>query len=103
MSTDYASLPPDLPVPADDGAADHLPGLAVPSVPMPLTTGDTADLAELAAGLLVAYVYPRTGTPPRCWPGSPTARPRRARRSVLMEAPRFELGSAAAMRRRLQV
>jgi peroxiredoxin len=78
MPDDFTSLPAGLPVPEDDGAADHLPGLAVPSLPMPSTTGDAADLAELAAGLLVAYVYPRTGTPgqpsPAGWDDIPGAR-----------------------------
>ena len=32
MSLDYASLPPDLPVPEDDGAADHLTGMKLPSL-----------------------------------------------------------------------
>ncbi|HKA66820.1 MAG TPA: peroxiredoxin [Solirubrobacterales bacterium] len=78
MSTDYASLPPDLPVPEDDGAADHLPGLAVPSLVMSSTAGGTADLAKLSAGRLVAYVYPRTGAPgqpsPAGWDDIPGAR-----------------------------
>ena len=60
---DYTSLPPSLPVPEDDGAADHLPGLAVPALSLPATSGGELDLAELAAGRLVAYLYPRTGTP----------------------------------------
>ena len=31
MSTpDYSALPPDLPVPKDDGAAEHLPGMRLP-------------------------------------------------------------------------
>ena len=63
MSTDYTALPPDLPVPEDDGTADHLPGLALPALALPSTLGGTADLAELARDRLVAYVYPRTGTP----------------------------------------
>lgn len=65
MTSDYRSLPPDLPVPVDDGAADHLPGLAVPAVRLPSTLGGEIDLAEAAAGpgRLVVYVYPRTGTP----------------------------------------
>jgi peroxiredoxin len=63
MGDDYTSLPTNLPVPEDDGAADHLPGLAIPSLPLQSTLGGTADLAELARGRLVAYVYPRTGTP----------------------------------------
>ncbi len=61
--SDYKSLPPDLPVPEDDGAADHLAGLAVPALSLPATSGDELDLAELAGGRLVAYLYPRTGTP----------------------------------------
>ena len=63
MSADFRSLPADLPVPDDDGAADHLPGLALPDVPLPATTGGTISLAELTRGLLVTYVYPRTGRP----------------------------------------
>jgi peroxiredoxin len=63
MSADYTSLPPDLPAPEDDGAADHLPGLAVPSLTLPSVAGEDLDLARLAGDLLVAYLYPRTGTP----------------------------------------
>jgi peroxiredoxin len=63
MNADYTALPPDLPIPEDDGAADHLLGLAVPALALPSTLGGTADLAALARGRLVAYVYPRTGTP----------------------------------------
>ncbi len=78
MAFDYSSLPPDLPVPEDDGAADHLPGAALPSLVLSSSTGGTADLAELAQGRLVAYVYPRTGTPgeplPAGWDDIPGAR-----------------------------
>jgi peroxiredoxin len=63
MNADYTALPPDLPVPADDGAADHLAGLTIPALALPSTLGGAADLAEPARGRLVAYVYPRTGTP----------------------------------------
>jgi peroxiredoxin len=76
--SDYASLPDDLPAPKDDGAADHLPGTQVPQVSLPATSGDEVDLAELATGLLVAYVYPRTGVPdeplPEGWDDIPGAR-----------------------------
>ena len=65
MATDYSSLPPDLPVPEDDGAADHLSGMTLP--PLALTVageGGRFDLREAATiGTLVAFVYPRTGTP----------------------------------------
>jgi peroxiredoxin len=63
MSTDYTSLPDDLPVPEDDGAADHLPGSEVPSVVLPSTLGGEVDLALAARERLVVYVYPRTGVP----------------------------------------
>jgi peroxiredoxin len=77
-STSYHNLPPDLPVPEDDGAADHLPGVAMPPLALPSTAGDEVDLAEAAAGTLVLYVYPRTGTPgeplPPGWDEIPGAR-----------------------------
>jgi peroxiredoxin len=60
---DYSQLPPDLPVPEDDGAAEHLTGMGVPSLRLPSTAGGEIDLADAAAGRLVAYVYPRTGVP----------------------------------------
>jgi peroxiredoxin len=67
-----------LPVPVDDGAADHLLGSAVPSLSLPSTLGDRLDLAEAARGLLVVYVYPRTGRPgeplPEGWDAIPGAR-----------------------------
>jgi peroxiredoxin len=57
-------LPEGLPVPADDGAADHLPGLELPDLTLPSSSGPV-DLAELARERLVLYVYPRTGKPGR--------------------------------------
>ncbi len=60
---EFSELPADLPVPEDDGAADHLAGLAVPALSLPSSAGGDADLAALSAGTLVAYAYPRTGTP----------------------------------------
>ena len=70
-------LPEGLPVPVDDGAADHLCGTGVPAVRLPSTRGEV-DMEALAAGLLVVYVYPRTGTPgvalPPGWDETPGAR-----------------------------
>jgi peroxiredoxin len=67
-----------LPVPVDDGAADHLLGSEVPSLSLPSTLGDRPDLAEAARALLVIYVYPRTGRPaeplPAGWDEIPGAR-----------------------------
>jgi peroxiredoxin len=64
MGLDYSSLPPDLPVPEDDGAADHLTGMTLPALPLAVAGGGVFDLREAATvGTLVAFVYPRTGTP----------------------------------------
>ena len=78
MGTDYSQLPTGLPVPEDDGAADHLCGLTLPSLRLPSTLGEPVDLAEIDGDCLVAYVYPRTGTPgqplPAGWDDVPGAR-----------------------------
>ncbi len=55
-------LPPGLPVPEDDGAASHLPGMALPPVTLPATDGGGVDLAGLT-GRSVVFCYPRTGQP----------------------------------------
>ena len=57
-------LPEGLPVPEDDGAADHLPGLELPDLELPSSRGPV-NFAELARERLVLYVYPRTGKPGR--------------------------------------
>jgi len=78
MATDYSKLPAGLPVPEDDGGADHLTEMVVPVIRLPSTHGKTVDLAELSRDRLVAYVYPRTGTPgqpsPIGWDEIPGAR-----------------------------
>src|SRR5215207_2677050 len=61
-SSDLYSLPPDLPVPVDDGRAAHLAGTRLPSVALAATTGDTVDLSA-ADGLAVVFAFPRTGRP----------------------------------------
>jgi peroxiredoxin len=76
--TDPYTLPADLPVPADDGAASHLVGMRVPRLELPTTDQRALDLAEAAQQLLVLYVYPRTGRPgeplPTGWDEIPGAR-----------------------------
>jgi peroxiredoxin len=78
MGDGHFELPPDLPVPEDDGAADHLPGLVLPALDLPSTSAGAVNLADLASGRLVAYVYPMTGTPgqplPAGWDDIPGAR-----------------------------
>src|ERR1051326_1643595 len=70
-------LPDDLPVPVDDGAARHLPGMALPAVTLTATDGARVNLTRLA-GRTVVYIYPRTGRPgqamPTGWNGIPGAR-----------------------------
>ncbi len=53
-------LPEGLPVPVDDGAADHLTGSAVPDLVLPSSRG-AANLRDFE----VLYVYPRSGRPGR--------------------------------------
>jgi hypothetical protein len=64
------ALPDDLPVPEDDGAADHLADASVPSVALAASAGESVDLATVASGegALVVYVYPQTGVPGRPLP-----------------------------------
>jgi len=77
VSRDYTQLPADLPAPEDDGAADHLTGMRLPSISLPSSQGGAVELAGLG-GLIVAYLYPRTGKPgeplPDGWDDIPGAR-----------------------------
>jgi len=77
MSENLLQLPADLPVPENDGAADHLPGLTVPPVGLMATDGTTVGLSSLA-GIVVVYAYPMTGRPgrelPPGWDDIPGAR-----------------------------
>ena len=61
MPTDVYTLPPDLPIPVDDGAADHLRGAVVPSLALASTSGAAVDLSQLAVSPAVVFLYPRTG------------------------------------------
>src|SRR5262245_47788294 len=70
-------LPPDIPVPQDDGAASHLTGMRLPDLALPATDGPPVNLSNLK-GRTVVYVYPRTGVPgvdpPDGWGQIPGAR-----------------------------
>lgn len=67
----------EIPKPTDDGAASHLAGMHVPTIPLPATDGTVVDLSALK-GLVVVYTYPRTGIPgidnPPGWDLIPGAR-----------------------------
>ena len=58
MSHDVYSLPAGLPVPEDDGAADHLAGLELPDLTLASSQGDVN-----VRGFAVIYIYPRSGKP----------------------------------------
>ena len=58
MSPDVYSLPPNLPVPEDDGAADHLTGLELPDLRLESSQG-VVNVRDFD----VIYVYPRSGRP----------------------------------------
>ncbi|TVQ36112.1 MAG: peroxiredoxin [Spirochaetaceae bacterium] len=77
MSTDPSRLPGDLPVPVDDGAADHLRMAVLPGIVLRGTDGNDVNLAQLR-GRWVIYVYPMTGRPdreqPEGWDAIPGAR-----------------------------
>lgn len=60
----YIDLPPDLPVPVDDGACDHLPGSVLPDVTLVGTSGTSVNFSTLE-GRTVIYCYPKTGRPDR--------------------------------------
>jgi peroxiredoxin len=70
-------LPPNIPVPQDDGATRHLAGMEVPDLALPATEGVPVNLSKLR-GRTVVYIYPRTGVPgvdpPDGWDQIPGAR-----------------------------
>lgn len=75
---DVYTLPADLPVPQDDGGADHLPGAGVPELTLTSTAGKAIALAALEEGRTVLYIYPLSGRPgeeaPEGWSAIPGAR-----------------------------
>jgi peroxiredoxin len=78
-SDNLYALPPNLPVPSDDGACRHLPGMSIPAISLPSTAGDTVNLAtESLRSWVVVFAYPRTGQPdqdpPPGWDATPGMR-----------------------------
>ena len=75
--TNLSQLPSDLPVPQDDGAADHLVGMTLPAISLSATTHTQFALGKVS-GRLVIYCYPMTGQPnvalPDGWDQIPGAR-----------------------------
>jgi peroxiredoxin len=75
---DFTKLPSNLPIPIDDGACDHLHGMAIPSAVLPSTKGGIVNLRTVKATRTIVYCYPRTGEPgkpsPDGWEAIPGAR-----------------------------
>jgi peroxiredoxin len=71
--TELYPLPPGLPVPQDDGAADHLEGAELPDLELESSMG-TVNVRDFD----VLYAYPRSGRPERPqlpgWDETPGAR-----------------------------
>ncbi|APE25256.1 MULTISPECIES: MerR family transcriptional regulator [Streptomyces] len=71
-------LPPDLPVPVDDGASAHLPGRTLPALSFHGTDGGDIRLDTVSDGRWVLFLYPLTGDPaadiPEGWNEIPGAR-----------------------------
>lgn len=77
MNQVLSHLPNNLPVPVDDGAADHLQGSLLPDLILISTDENKINLAELKDRWVI-YIYPMTGRPdiplPDGWDGIPGAR-----------------------------
>ncbi|MEC5031898.1 MAG: peroxiredoxin [Oscillatoria sp. PMC 1051.18] len=77
MTKNFTELPPDLPVPIDDGASSHLLGKSLPNVILQSTSNRPINIANIQ-GKVVFYCYPMTGKPgvklPDGWDFIPGAR-----------------------------
>jgi peroxiredoxin len=71
-------LPPGLPVPVDDGACAHLPGMQMPSVKLHTTSESAIDVAQVSKPKAVFFFFPAAGRPgvpsPPGWNDIPGAR-----------------------------
>jgi peroxiredoxin len=65
---DFSKVPPNLPAPVDDGACDHLVGLALPDVSLVDSGSGKPILMSSLAGVCVLFLYPMTGHPARALP-----------------------------------
>jgi peroxiredoxin len=74
---DFTALPDNLPVPKDDGAADHLPGRSMPALSLQTSDRRTVNLSDSTSGRTIIYLYPLTGRPgvdlPEGWDAIPGA------------------------------
>ncbi|KAI4725686.1 thioredoxin-like protein [Aureobasidium sp. EXF-10728] len=73
----HTTFPSNIPVPTDDGACNHLPGMTIPPLSL-RATNDTSIKISSLQGLVIIFCYPRTGGPgetiPDAWNSIPGAR-----------------------------
>jgi len=73
-----SSLPPNLPIPEDDGSCSHLLDKTIPDVSLPNQDGIYLKLRRDVSFRIVLYCYPMTGNPlkslPPNWNDIPGAR-----------------------------
>jgi peroxiredoxin len=78
QQTPLDQLPPNLPVPQDDGGCRHLVGMRLPDLELPSTRNRRVNLSKVTARRVVVYAYPMTGRPgvtlPAGWDDIPGAR-----------------------------
>lgn len=75
----YSPLPSGLPVPVDDGACRHLPGVKIPPISLRSTKDELVDLSRISKmGRTVVFFFPAAGRPglpdPNGWSDIPGAR-----------------------------
>jgi len=63
MQQNLNALPESLPIPVDDGLAEHLFGLTFPDIILPATNGTQVHFSALVEKNIVIYIYPLTGQP----------------------------------------
>ena len=78
MNEAVPELPPDLPVPVNDGACDDLVGKEMPRIRLASTRHRQVDVAKASQQSTVFFFYPGTGKPgapvPHGWDPIPGAR-----------------------------
>ena len=74
----FSILPPDLPIPEDDGSCNHLLGKTIPDISLSNQDGNDLKLKREESFRIILYCYPMTGNPlkplPPNWNNIPGAR-----------------------------
>ena len=66
----FSILPPNLPIPDDDGSCKHLVGKTIPDISLSNQDGNDLKLKREASFRIVLYCYPMTGRPDRPLPNN---------------------------------